>query len=89
MADGQVPYADFDLEYPPLAAALFWLGRSSYLSYTAPSIGKAIETLIEQAEVVEESTWQPTPTDNQPELSPDLTTGPPVRQLPAGEPASD
>ena len=25
IADGQVPYADFNLEYPPLAAALFWL----------------------------------------------------------------
>lgn len=25
IADGQVPYADFSLEYPPLAAALFWL----------------------------------------------------------------
>ncbi len=25
IADGQVPYADFTLEYPPLAAGLFWL----------------------------------------------------------------
>ena len=25
IASGQVPYADFSLEYPPLAAALFWL----------------------------------------------------------------
>ncbi len=25
IADGQVPYADFSLEYPPLAAGLFWL----------------------------------------------------------------
>jgi Glycosyltransferase family 87 len=24
IADGQVPYADFSLEYPPLAAVLFW-----------------------------------------------------------------
>ena len=25
ISDGQVPYADFSLEYPPLAAGLFWL----------------------------------------------------------------
>ena len=25
IADGQIPYADFSLEYPPLAGALFWL----------------------------------------------------------------
>ena len=25
IADGEVPYADFSLEYPPLAAGLFWL----------------------------------------------------------------
>ncbi|MGD9571976.1 MAG: glycosyltransferase 87 family protein [Thermoleophilia bacterium] len=25
IADGQVPYADFSFEYPPLAGALFWL----------------------------------------------------------------
>ena len=25
IADGQIPYVDFSLEYPPLAAALFWL----------------------------------------------------------------
>lgn len=25
IADGQIPYADFSLEYPPLAAGLFWL----------------------------------------------------------------
>jgi hypothetical protein len=25
LSDGQVPYRDFDLEYPPLAAALFWV----------------------------------------------------------------
>lgn len=33
IADGQVPYADFDLEYPPLAAALFWLAGALPGSY--------------------------------------------------------
>jgi len=33
IADGQVPYADFELEYPPLAAAVFWLAGALPGSY--------------------------------------------------------
>lgn len=33
IADGQVPYADFQLEYPPLAAAVFWLAGALPGSY--------------------------------------------------------
>lgn len=33
--DGQVPYADFALEYPPLAAGLFWLAGALPGSYEA------------------------------------------------------
>ena len=33
MADGQVPYVDFSLEYPPLAAGLFWLAGALPGSY--------------------------------------------------------
>lgn len=33
IASGQVPYADFNLEYPPLAAGLFWLAGALPGSY--------------------------------------------------------
>jgi hypothetical protein len=33
ISDGQVPYADFSLEYPPLAAGLFWLAGALPGSY--------------------------------------------------------
>lgn len=32
---GDVPYRDFELEYPPLAAGLFWLAGASPFAYTA------------------------------------------------------
>lgn len=35
ISDGQVPYADFDLEYPPLAAGLFWLAGALPGPYAA------------------------------------------------------
>jgi len=35
MADGAVPYRDFALEYPPLAAAIFWVAGILPVSYGA------------------------------------------------------
>ena len=35
IGDGEVPYADFGLEYPPLAAGLFWLAGALPGSYEA------------------------------------------------------
>jgi Glycosyltransferase family 87 len=39
ISDGQVPYADFSLEYPPLAAGLFWLAGALPGSYEAAFSG--------------------------------------------------
>lgn len=33
MASGQVPYRDFDVEYPPLATAIFWLADHMPFAY--------------------------------------------------------
>jgi hypothetical protein len=35
IASGEVPYRDFALEYPPLAAGLFWLAGVPAIAYTA------------------------------------------------------
>lgn len=34
MASGDIPYRDIELEYPPLAAALFWVGALLPVGYT-------------------------------------------------------
>ena len=39
ISDGQVPYADFSLEYPPLAAGLFWLAGALPGQYEVGVLG--------------------------------------------------
>src|SRR5690606_33445195 len=49
IADGQVPYADFSLEYPPLAAGLFWLADALPGSYATTFSGLMLVALIATA----------------------------------------
>jgi hypothetical protein len=61
-----------------------WLVRVLIAIFKAPNLDQAIERLIEQAEVVEESTRQLAPGEGQPQVAAELTAG----QLPTGESAS-
>jgi len=49
MADGQVPYRDFTLEYPPFAAGLFWLAGTIPGIYAAVFSGLMLACLIATA----------------------------------------
>lgn len=49
MADGQVPYRDFSLEYPPFAAGLFWLAGTLPGIYAATFSGLMLACLIATA----------------------------------------
>lgn len=49
MADGQVPYRDFALEYPPFAAGLFWLAGTIPGIYAAVFSGLMLACLIATA----------------------------------------
>lgn len=49
MADGQVPYRDFTLEYPPFAAGLFWLAGTLPGIYAAVFSGLMLACLIATA----------------------------------------